>query len=110
MECTIAALIACFRLSSFYVDGGLSYQDSDFPRQEWRTHVNQMPGVIETVTQLETVDEPYNPYGRIALGYEFRFRYVTFAAEGFYSGSVDDAGAPAVKGISFKARWYPFRR
>lgn len=109
-SCTIATLIACFSWSNLYIDGGLSYQDSDFPRQELRTHVNRLPGVIETVTQFETVDDPYNPYGRAALGYEFAFKGITFSAEAWYSGSFDDAGARAVKGVSLKARWYPFRR
>ena len=109
MECTLLTIIACFSWSNIYVDGGLSYQDSDFPRQEWRTHVNHLPGVTETVTQQETVDDPYNPYGRAALGYELRFSRVTLSAEAFYSGSFNDDGAPGVKGIGIKARWYPFK-
>ena len=109
MECTLLTIIACFSWSNLYVDGGLSYQDSDFPRQEWRTQVNHLPGATETVTQLETVDEPYNPYGRGALGYEVRFRSVTIAAEAFYSGSFNENGARGVKGVGLKARWYPFK-
>jgi hypothetical protein len=107
--CSLAALVACFSWSGFYIDGGLSYQDSEFPHQEWQTHVNRLPGATETVTQLVTVDDPYNPYGRAALGYEVNFRSVTLSAEAWYSGSLDDSGAPAVKGISIKARWYLFR-
>jgi hypothetical protein len=109
MECTIAALIACLSWSNLYLDGGLSYQDSDFPRQEWRTHVNRLPGVTETVTQLETVDEPYNPYGKAAIGYEFRFRAVVLSTEAWYSGSFDNNGGPAIKGLNLYVRWHPFK-
>jgi hypothetical protein len=108
--CSLFALIACFNWSGFYVDGGLSYQDSDLPRLEWVTHVNRLPGAIETVTQLETVDDAYNPYGRISLGYEINFKSVTLSTEAFYRGSFEDNGAPAIKGIELKARWYPFRQ
>jgi hypothetical protein len=109
MNCTLATLITCFNLSGLYIDGGLSYQDSDFPHPEWITRTYRSPSVIETVSGLETVDEPYNPYGRAALGYEMRFKSVTLAAEAFYSGSFSDQGAPAVKGFTLKARWYLFR-
>jgi hypothetical protein len=107
--CSLFALIACFSWSNFYVDGGLSYQDSDFPRQEWRTSTYVSPSVIETITAQEMSDEPYNPYGRAALGYEFRFKAITLSAEAWYSGSMASDGAPAVKGIGLRARWYPFR-
>lgn len=110
LACSIHALLACFSWSNLYIDGGLSYQDADFPRQEWRTHVNVLPGVTETVSQFETVDDPYNPYGRIAIGHEFNFRTFTVSAEAFYRGSFDDNGAPAVKGFTVRARWYLFRR
>jgi hypothetical protein len=109
LACSIHALLACFSWSSFYVDGGLSYQDADFPHLEWVTRTNHGGNAIETVTALETVDDAYNPYGRFALGYEWRFSAVTLSAEGFYSGSFNDSGAPAVKGVAIKARWYPFR-
>lgn len=110
LTCTLQTLIACFSWSNLYLDGGLIYQDSDLPRMEWRTHVNRLPGVTETVSQFETVDDPFNPYGRIALGHEFSFRTVTVSAEAFYRGSFEDSGAPAVKGLELKARWYFLRR
>jgi hypothetical protein len=112
MECTLGtlhALIACFGWSNFYLDGGLSYQNAEFPHLEWRTHVIRSPSVIETITSLEQVDEPYNPYGRAALGYEMRFKSITLSAEAFYAGSVAGDGGPATKGVSLKARWYPFK-
>lgn len=108
--CSIHALIACFSWQNLYLDGGVSYQDSDFPHQEWITRVHHLPGVTETVSQFEMVDDAYNPYGRISLGLEVPFRSMTLSAEAFYSGSMDDKGAPAVKGFTVKARWYFLRR
>jgi hypothetical protein len=107
--CSLFALIACFSWGNLYLDGGMSYQDAEYPHQEWVTQVNQLPGVTETVTQLQTTDEPFNPYGRGALGYEIRFRSVTISAEAFISGSMNNDGADPVNGFALKARWYPFR-
>jgi hypothetical protein len=112
MECTLAtlhALIACFSWSNLYIDSGISFQDSDAPHTEWVTRTNHAGNAIETVTALESSDEPYNPYGRAALGYELRFGAVTLSGEAFYSRSLDDNGPAAVKGIAIKARWYLFR-
>lgn len=111
LVCSLHALIACFSWSNLYIDGGLSYQDAtELPYAEWRTHVNRLPGAIETVTQLETFDDPFNPYGRIAFGYDFNFRTITISAEAFYRNSFDDDyPGQAVKGIGLKARWYLFR-
>lgn len=110
MECTLAALIACFSWSNFYVDGGLSFQDVGTPRQEWRTHVYNGPAVIETRTQLETIDDPYNPYGRFALGYQLDFKSVTISLEASHVSSLDTDADRGINAISLKARWYPFRR
>lgn len=112
MDCaitTLHALVACFSWSNLYLDGGISYQDTEYPRLEWATRTNHGGNAIETVTALETVDEPFNPYGRLSLGYEMRFRSVTLAIEASHQSSfeLDDRG---INSVSLKARWYPFRR
>ena len=113
MECTIAALIACFSWSGVYLDSGLSFQDIGTPYQEWRTHVNHTPsGAIETVTQLETLDDPFNPYGWVALGYQLDFRTWTIELSGRYGNASLDEDSPgkAIKSLNLGVRWYPFRR
>lgn len=112
MECTLAtlhALIACFSWSNLYIDGGVQLQDIGERRQQWVTRTNHGGNAIETVTALETIDDPYNPYGRFALGYVIEFKSVTLSLEASYVSSldVDDHGISA---IGIKARWYPFRR
>lgn len=112
MDCALATLqtlIACFSWSNLYVDGGLSYQDSSPTHQAWKTHVNRLPGVTETVRTQYTTDEPLNPYGRISMGYELRFPSVTLSLEASHTSSLDTGDDRGINAISIKARWYPFR-
>jgi hypothetical protein len=110
MDCSLFALLVCLNWSNVYIDTGLSYQDSSAEHQEWRTHVNVMPGVIETVHTQYTTTRPLNPYGRIALGYEIRFTRVTLALEASHYSSFETADDRGVNALSLKARWYPFRQ
>ena len=85
MDCALTslhALIACFSWSGLYIDTGLSYQDAGLPYQEWRTYESRTPsGAIETRTQLETHDDPFNPYGWAAIGFQVELRNVTIELE-----------------------------
>ena len=110
ISCTLQTLLACFSLSGLYVDTGLSYQDSQTPHQIWQTNVNRTPsGAIETVKQQVTTDDPFNPYGRLSIGYELQFRSLTLALEASHVSSIkeDDRG---INSVGLRARWYPFRR
>jgi hypothetical protein len=110
MECSLFALLACFSWSNFYVDGGLSYKDKERPHQVFETHVNRLPGVTETITTQRTTDEPMNPYGRLALGYEMQFSSLSLALEVAHESSVETNDDEGFTAISLRARWHPFRR
>jgi hypothetical protein len=112
MECTLATLhafIACFSWSNLYVDGGLQFQDAGDARLEWVTRTNHAGNAIETVTALESVDEPLNPYGRFALGYQIDFKSVTLSLEASHLSSFQTDTDRGINAIAIKARWYPFR-
>lgn len=112
MDCALAtlhALISCFSWSNLYLDGGLSYQDTALPHQEFDTQVNRLPGATEVVTTQFTTDKADNPYGRIALGYELRFSAVTLSLEASHTSSVTTDEDRGINAITFRARWFPFR-
>lgn len=110
MECTLYALLACFSWSNLYLDGAMSWHDSELPHQVYETEVFTGPGLVETVTTQRTTDDPLNPYGRIAIGYEMRFSSVSLAIEASHTSSVDTNEDHGVNAISLRARWYPFKR
>ncbi len=110
LTCTLQTLIACFSWSSLYVDGGLIWQDSATPHLEWVTRSTSTPsGAIETVTALEMIDEPLNPYGNLSIGYELQFRNVTLALEATHTSSLETNSDKGINAIGIKARWYPFK-
>jgi hypothetical protein len=113
MDCVLTSLhtlIACFSWSNLYVDGGLSYQDINVSRSEYRTTVNRDGNAVETVTALYNWRDDQNPYGRVALGYELRFSSVTWRVEASHLSSLDTGTDRGVNSLSLSARWYPFRR
>lgn len=110
MECTLYALLACFSWSNFYVDGGLSVRDRELPHQVFETVVLRSPQVVETITTQRTTDEPMNPYGRLALGYELRLSSFTLSLEAAHDSSLDIDTDRGMNSIAIRARWYPFRR
>ena len=107
--CSLFALIACFSWSNFYVDGGLSFQDSSAPHQEWTTQVTNLSGVTETIRTQYTTDEPMNPYGRLAFGYQIEFKSVTFSLEATHLSSISSNQDRGINALGIRARWYPFR-
>jgi hypothetical protein len=109
MECTLAALIACFNLSGLYIDGGMQFTDTDVQRTGYFTTVNHEGNAIETVITPFSYMADESPYGRLALGYQLEFKAVTLALELSHTSSLvtnEDRGTNA---IGIKARWYPFR-
>lgn len=108
--CSLHALLACFNLSGLYVDSGLSWQDTSLPHQELTTTTTDLGSVIETVTVPYTTDRPFNPYGRIALGYELRFSSVALALEASHTSSLAISDDRGINAVTLRARWYPFRR
>lgn len=108
MECTLAALIACFNLSGLYIDSGLSWQDIGEHRGQWRSFEHRSASVIESGTYLAKSDSGENPYGRIALGYEIRFPSLTWRLEASHMSSLATDRDHGVNAVSVSARWYPF--
>lgn len=110
MECTLAALIACFSWANFYVDGGLAWQDKGMPRTEYREYVYR----AEDGYQLALYDdlvvyEKQNPYAIGALGYQISFRSFAVSLEGSHRSSAASGRDDGINTISLRARWFPFR-
>lgn len=108
MECTIAALIACFHLSNLYVDSGLLYQDSGVEQ------ISNAYDFYDGSYHLMRNDGQFshygrNPYGRLAIGYQLQFSRVTLALEVEHVSSLDTGKDRGVNALGLKARWYPFR-
>lgn len=110
MECTLAALIACFSWSNLYIDAQVSYQDTAVPHHYWKDiSPPQNSSVRETAFVSTIGNESQNPYMRNAIGYQLRFKYVDLSAEVFHDSSMASEKDRGVNGFGIKARWYPFR-
>lgn len=107
--CSLLALIACFSWTNLYIDGGLQFQDIGQRRMEWISRTNHEGSAIETVTTLEPVDDPYNPYGRLALGYQIEFKSITLSLEAAHTSSLETNTDRGVNSVGLRMRWYPFR-
>jgi hypothetical protein len=93
MECSLAALIACFSWSNLYIDTSLSYLD-----------VTQ-----EYVVRDERRVEYLSPYGGLALGLTVPFKDIQFSLEATHISSVATNHDRGINSISIHARWFPFR-
>jgi len=113
MECTLAALVACFSWSGLYLDVGGGYQQSR------SYHINDYqyefrftnPGIIETGgfrTHEKTEFEDFG-YGRALIGYEISMSNVRLALEGAWTKDLQH-GSGTTKSIGLSLRLYPFRR
>lgn len=110
LVCSLHALLACFNWSGVYLESGLSWQDTSLPHLEYSTVTTDLGGAIETVRTPYTTDRPFNPYGRLALGYELRFSTVTLGLEASHTSSLETGDDRGVNALTLRARWYPFRR
>lgn len=102
MECTLAALIACFSWSGLFVDTGIAYQDHG---EQWRY------GIYEDgqMTRVVSADWKRNPYGRFGIGYEVSVGRFTWTLEARHVSSLAEGDDKGVNSISLGARWFPFR-
>jgi hypothetical protein len=111
VECSFAALIACFTWSNLYLDASaIALDDAMMGRAEWRVDELRSDGLVETHGRYVWVDDPFNPYGKLALGYQMQLGSVTFTAEVSRMESFEDSPENAVHALSVGMRWYPFRR
>lgn len=113
MECTFAALIACFSWSNLYLDNQISYQDRSVPYHYWRAVSPPPPsstGAVESTYYVATIgDRNENPYYRGAIGIKLPFRSIDVSAEVFHDSSIPSSDR-GVNGIALRAQWFPFRR
>lgn len=111
MECSLAALIACFSWSNLYIDAEISYQDLSVPYHEWKYEGSSMSqgGLIESTWRSTISYEDENPYGRTAIGLKLPFRTIDLSAEVFHESSVSSNKDRGVNGVAIKAQWFPFR-
>lgn len=109
MECTLAALIACFSWSNLYIDVDLVAFDKTFQRQEWRVDEIRGDGVIETYGRYVWTDRANNPYVSPGIGYQLQLANWTIAAEVRHLTSTATDSDRGLNFVSLKARWFPFR-
>lgn len=113
MECSLAALIACFSWSNLYIDGGLLYQDGG----EHFTTRNVASAIVvdgDRISQLDAMDvqsvnEAQNPYGRLSLGYQIDVNNTSWRLELSHISSVATSEDRGINSVAISARWYPFR-
>lgn len=112
MECSLAALIACFSWSNLYVDAQISYQDRAVPYHEWRYEGTSTSagGLIESTWRSTITNENENPYMRNAIGMKLPFRSIDISLEAFHDSSISSDRDRGVNGFAVKAQWFPFRR
>ena len=110
MECTLAALVACFSWSGFYVDGGLAWQDTGMPRTEYREVIYQGDNGLNLTLYDDIVRyEKQNPYAFGALGYQISFRNFAISLEASHRSSTASGRDKGINSIGLRARWFPFR-
>ena len=120
MECSLAALIACFSWGNLYLDTNTDFIQERQPRfteSFYGEDVRVLRGgdgesflerhMIREISRNER--EVFSPYGRASLGYELDMRSLRIDVSAFYQESlaVSDRGEV---GASFKVRWFPFRQ
>lgn len=110
MECTLAALLACFRLSGMYIDTGISIQDSGVESQTKEAAYDFYGGEYHLMDSAATSEHfARNPYGRLSLGYQIDFGNVTWRFEASHLSSLATESDRGVNSIGISARWFPFR-
>ena len=93
MECSLAALLACFSWSNLYIDTSLSYLD------------------VKQIYEVDHVErsEYVSPYGGLAIGFSLPIQDVTFSLEASHISSIATSHDRGINQVSLRARWFPFR-
>lgn len=112
MECSLAALIACFSWSNLYVDGDLSFHDRGeyFTSRERAALLTEQGDLIQEAAQVRTVNKARNPYGRLSLGYQIDVAEISWRLDLSHVSSLETGKDRGVNSISISASWFPFRR
>lgn len=112
MECTLAALVACFSWSGLYIDTGIQYRDKGLPvTTQVPIDFTSADGRFHTVGVMDSVSyKRENPYGSFAIGFEISGRKWSASLEGFHLSSMSTGRDDGINGVSLGVRVYPFRR
>lgn len=105
MECTLAALIACFSWSGLYIDTGIEVQDVRPTR--YMTEITYSNGDKIGGRDWEW-SYNQNPYGRFGIGYQFSVGSFTWDLEAKHVSSLDTTSDRGVNSLSIGMRWRPF--
>lgn len=114
MDCTLAALIACFNWSGLFIDTGVAWQDrgDTFVVSGIEAFERSLPnGVTESGTEMVTreYDVRHNPYGRFSIGYLLDFGSVAIEVAATHRSSLDVGDDRGINSVGISARWFPFR-
>jgi hypothetical protein len=105
MECTLAALIACFSWSGFYVDTGLQWHDVG----PYSTIYMDSPNLSVPIEERDFANPPNNPYGTFGIGYDVTVGRFTWSLSAEHTSSLDTGEDHGVNSIRLGVRWRPFR-
>lgn len=119
MECSIAALIACFSWSNFYIDTGLEFRDREYQySHDWEAY-RVIESTATEFARYELIDakrfietEADNPYARISIGFAFQFSPSVTAdlRLAAHESSISTGRDKGENSVSLGVRWFPFRR
>jgi hypothetical protein len=111
MECSLAALIACFSWSNLYLDTQISYQDRSVPYHEWAYAgtTTSSSGLVETTYVSTISNENESPYMRNAIGFRLPFRSMDVTLDAFHDSSMSSNKDRGVNGFALRVQWFPFR-
>jgi hypothetical protein len=115
MDCTFAALLACFSWSGLYLDyGAVMLREVErpaiFTSRERLTSFTPSGQVDRDIYRgfVSSIDrQVQNPYGILAMGYEVEFSNFRIDTQLFHMQST--ARDEGDTGAKFNLRWFPLR-
>jgi len=120
MSCTFAALLACFHLSGFYIDGAVIHSNSGEGRLVERAasiqddrfiFVNAGQPVTFYYTDHVLDSSTQNPYMRIALGYDVQWSEKWSTRFDYsHESSIATGSDHGVERFTLGVTWRPFGR
>jgi hypothetical protein len=116
--CGIEALLACFSLSGFYVDGALSAHDRGQGRAVTQQVTTERADCFkgsacmryDYTTNATSIDRsPQNAYGRVAIGYDVTVRQFALRLEASHESSIATGRDRGVNAVTLGLTWRPFK-
>lgn len=110
MDCSLAALIACFSWSNLFVDTSVVFQDNGIERifigdsYVWNDGYQLADHAVARYQFAE------NPYGKLAVGYQVQINGMTWTLEAAHSSSLTSGKDRGINSLALGVRWFPFSR